>query len=166
MHNPTQGDASEEIQVTEKTEPKKRGYKDFGHEEEKPTCVYCFFIFPGPALIVFYIFFWLAVALVDMSRVNIKPTRFMCSKIDLFPPQIELKAEDLYNKEKVDLETIVIDDVFKLLECTEEGLSDEEAARRLEIFGPNKLESEEQNAFLQVCRLFTWFSAIRLTPCG
>ena len=44
----------------------------------------------------------------------------------------------------------MIEDVFKLLECTEEGLTDEEAARRLTIFGPNKLESEEQNAFLQV----------------
>ena len=44
----------------------------------------------------------------------------------------------------------MIDDVFKLLECTDAGLTDEEAARRLEIFGPNKLESEEQNAFLQV----------------
>ena len=64
--------------------------------------------------------------------------------------QIELRAEDLYDKEKVDLETIVIDDVFKLLQCTEEGLTDEEAKRRYEIFGPNKLEQEEQNAFLQV----------------
>ena len=44
----------------------------------------------------------------------------------------------------------MIEDVFKLLECTEEGLTDEESARRLAIFGPNKLESEEQNAFLQV----------------
>ena len=65
--------------------------------------------------------------------------------------QIQLRAEDLYDKEKVDLETIVVDDVFKLLQCTEEGLSDEEAARRLELFGPNKLESEEQNPFWQVC---------------
>ena len=64
--------------------------------------------------------------------------------------QIELRAEDLYDKEKVDPETIVIDDVFKLLQCTEEGLTDEEAKRRYEIFGPNKLEQEEQNAFLQV----------------
>ena len=64
--------------------------------------------------------------------------------------QIELRAEDLYDKEKVDLETIVIDDVFKLLQCTEEGLTDEEAKRRYEISGPNKLEQEEQNAFLQV----------------
>ena len=64
--------------------------------------------------------------------------------------QIELKAEDLYDKEKVDLETIVIDDVFKLLQCTEDGLNQEEAQRRLELFGPNKLESEEQNPFLQV----------------
>ena len=65
--------------------------------------------------------------------------------------QIQLKAEDLYDKEKVDLETIVVDDVFKLLQCDENGLTDEEATRRLELFGPNKLESEEQNPFLQVC---------------
>ena len=53
----------------------------------------------------------------------------------------------------------MIEDVFKLLECTEEGLTDEEAARRLTIFGPNKLESEEQNAFLQVGRSFHHFFA-------
>ncbi|KAF8196039.1 plasma membrane H+-transporting ATPase [Pholiota molesta] len=68
---------------------------------------------------------------------------------------IELKAEDLYDKEKVDLETIVIDDVFKLLQCDENGLTAEECARRLELFGPNKLEVEEQNAFLQFLS-FMW----------
>ncbi|KAG6377316.1 hypothetical protein JVT61DRAFT_15105 [Boletus reticuloceps] len=68
---------------------------------------------------------------------------------------IELKAEDLYDKEKVDLETIVIDDVFKLLQCDESGLSQEEAQRRIELFGPNKLEQEEQNAFLQFLS-FMW----------
>ena len=67
--------------------------------------------------------------------------------------QIELKAEDLYDKEKVDLETIVIDDVFKLLQCDENGLSQEEAVRRLELFGPNKLEVDEQNPILQVRHL-------------
>ncbi len=71
--------------------------------------------------------------------------------------QIQLKAEDLYDKEKVDLETIVVDDVFKLLECDENGLTDEEATRRIELFGPNKLESEEQNAFLQVRPLYAPF---------
>lgn len=65
--------------------------------------------------------------------------------------QIQLRAEDLYDKEKVDLETIVVEDVFKLLQCSEDGLSAEEVQRRLELFGPNRLESEEQNAFLQVC---------------
>lgn len=68
----------------------------------------------------------------------------------LYASKIELKAEDLYDKEKVDLETIVIDDVFKLLQCDDNGLSTEEAQRRIELFGPNKLEQEEQNAFLQV----------------
>ncbi|KAF7336383.1 Plasma membrane ATPase [Mycena venus] len=68
---------------------------------------------------------------------------------------IELKAEDLYDKEKVDLETIVIDDVFKLLQCDENGLSPDEAQRRLDLFGPNKLEQEEQNPFLQFLS-FMW----------
>ncbi|KAG6888988.1 hypothetical protein C0992_006864 [Termitomyces sp. T32_za158] len=68
---------------------------------------------------------------------------------------IELKAEDLYDKEKVDLETIVIDDVFTLLQCTTEGLTRAEVERRLELFGPNKLEHEKQNAFLQFLS-FMW----------
>ena len=66
----------------------------------------------------------------------------------------------MYDKEKVDLETVVIDDVFKLLQCDENGLSPEEAQRRLELFGPNKLESEEQNPFLQV----SWFSLYPSPP--
>lgn len=53
----------------------------------------------------------------------------------------------------MDLETIVIDDVFKLLQCDDNGLSQEEAVRRLELFGPNKLEVDEQNPILQVCRI-------------
>ncbi|EMD32183.1 ATPase [Gelatoporia subvermispora B] len=75
------------------------------------------------------------------------------AKVDM--SQIQLKAEDLYDKDKVDLETIVVDDVFKLLQCDENGLSSEEAQRRLELFGPNRLESEEQNAFLQFLS-FMW----------
>jgi len=40
---------------------------------------------------------------------------------------------------KVDLETVQIDDVFTLLQCNDQGLTGEEATRRLAIFGPNKL---------------------------
>ncbi|PCH34978.1 plasma membrane ATPase [Wolfiporia cocos MD-104 SS10] len=69
--------------------------------------------------------------------------------------QIQLRAEDLYDKEKVDLETIVVEDVFKLLQCDENGLTDDEAQRRIELFGPNRLETEEQNAFLQFLS-FMW----------
>ena len=68
-----------------------------------------------------------------------------------------MKAEDLYDKEKVDLETIVIDDVFTLLQCDDNGLTPDEAERRLQLFGPNKLEQEEQNAFLQVRRSFVFY---------
>ncbi|KAJ7084185.1 hypothetical protein C8R43DRAFT_1172823 [Mycena crocata] len=58
---------------------------------------------------------------------------------------IDLKAQDLYDKEKVDLETIVIDDVFKLLQPAAFGL-----------FDPKKLESEEQNPFLQFLLSVMW----------
>lgn len=75
------------------------------------------------------------------------------AKVDM--NTIELKAEDLYDKEKVDLERVDLDDVFKLLQATDEGLTGEQCAERLAIFGPNKLESEEQNAFLQFLS-FMW----------
>ncbi|KAJ7265427.1 hypothetical protein B0H12DRAFT_197995 [Mycena haematopus] len=68
---------------------------------------------------------------------------------------IELRAEDLYDKEKVDLETLVINDVFKLLQCDDKGLSPEEVERRLGLFGSNKLEQEDQNPFLQFLS-FMW----------
>ncbi|KAJ7827615.1 hypothetical protein B0H14DRAFT_3720254 [Mycena olivaceomarginata] len=68
---------------------------------------------------------------------------------------IELRAEDLYDKEKVDLETLVIDNVFKLLQCDDKGLSPEEVERRIGLFGHNKLEQEDQNPFLQFLS-FMW----------
>ena len=61
-----------------------------------------------------------------------------------------MKAEDLYDKDKVDLETIGVEDVFQLLQCDDRGLADEEARRRIELFGPNKLEEKHVNPFLQV----------------
>lgn len=50
---------------------------------------------------------------------------------------IQLTAEDLYDKDKVDLEQVHLEDVWKLLQTTEEGLTPSEVQRRLEIFGPN-----------------------------
>ena len=68
---------------------------------------------------------------------------------------IELKAADLYDKEKVDLESIELEDVYQLLQADEEGLNSGEAQRRIELFGPNKLESEEVNPILQFLS-FMW----------
>ncbi|CAG8762251.1 12292_t:CDS:2, partial [Acaulospora colombiana] len=50
---------------------------------------------------------------------------------------------------------VELEDVFKLLQATEEGLTSDQATERLGIFGPNKLESEEQNPFLQFLS-FMW----------
>ncbi|PWN52859.1 plasma-membrane proton-e [Violaceomyces palustris] len=68
---------------------------------------------------------------------------------------IELKAEDLYDKAKVDLESIEIEDVFQLLQSTEGGLTEPEVRRRIDIFGPNKIETEEPNPILQFLS-FMW----------
>ncbi|KAJ7755808.1 plasma membrane H+-transporting ATPase [Mycena metata] len=68
---------------------------------------------------------------------------------------IELRAEDLYDQEKVDLVTLVMGNVFKLLQCDDKGLSPEEVERRLGLFGPNRLEQEDQNPFLQFLT-FMW----------
>ncbi|KAG7094907.1 hypothetical protein E1B28_005713 [Marasmius oreades] len=86
----------------------------------------------------------------DLEHDNGGPTH---ANVDM--STIQLRAEDLYDKEKVDLETIVIEDVFKLLQCDENGLTSEEATRRLELFGPNRLEAEDQNPFLQFLS-FMW----------
>ncbi|KAM0754842.1 plasma membrane ATPase [Meredithblackwellia eburnea MCA 4105] len=68
---------------------------------------------------------------------------------------IQLKAEDLYDKDKVDIEQVELDDVWTLLQCKEEGLTSDEVRRRLDIFGPNKLEHKEVSALLQFLS-FMW----------
>ncbi|KAF1865737.1 hypothetical protein Lal_00021737 [Lupinus albus] len=52
-------------------------------------------------------------------------------------------------KENIDLEKIPLDQVFVQLKCTKEGLTNEEGQRRMEIFGPNKLEEKKENKFLK-----------------
>ncbi|XP_028751330.1 plasma membrane ATPase 4-like [Neltuma alba] len=56
---------------------------------------------------------------------------------------------DEIKNEAVDLERIPIDEVFEQLKCTREGLSSEEGANRLQIFGPNKLEEKKESKFLK-----------------
>lgn len=50
---------------------------------------------------------------------------------------------------QVDLEKIPVEDVFTILNCTREGLTDDEATKRLDIFGYNKLEEKTENKFLK-----------------
>lgn len=46
-------------------------------------------------------------------------------------------------------ERIPIEEVFGQLKCTREGLSDEEGKKRLQIFGPNKLEEKKESKLLK-----------------
>ncbi|XP_020578460.1 plasma membrane ATPase-like [Phalaenopsis equestris] len=59
-----------------------------------------------------------------------------------------LSLEGIKN-ETVDLEKIPIEEVFEQLKCTKEGLSSEEGANRLQIFGPNKLEEKKESKLLK-----------------
>ncbi|XP_074565681.1 plasma membrane ATPase-like [Curcuma longa] len=51
--------------------------------------------------------------------------------------------------ETVDLESIPVDEVFKQLKCSPEGLTSAEGEKRLQIFGPNKLEEKKESKFLK-----------------
>uniref|UniRef100_A0A5B6YYH1 Plasma membrane ATPase n=2 Tax=Davidia involucrata TaxID=16924 RepID=A0A5B6YYH1_DAVIN len=59
-----------------------------------------------------------------------------------------ISLEEIKN-ETVDLEKIPIEEVFEQLKCTREGLSSEEGANRLQIFGPNKLEEKKESKILK-----------------
>ncbi|KAJ4707695.1 Plasma membrane ATPase [Melia azedarach] len=59
-----------------------------------------------------------------------------------------ISLEEIKN-ESVDLERIPIEEVFEQLKCTREGLSSEEGANRLQVFGPNKLEEKKESKFLK-----------------
>ncbi|KAL4335986.1 hypothetical protein GQ457_07G032520 [Hibiscus cannabinus] len=51
--------------------------------------------------------------------------------------------------ENVDLERIPVQEVFQQLKCTKEGLTTDEGQKRLQIFGPNKLEEKSESKFLK-----------------
>ncbi|KAG7035663.1 ATPase 8, plasma membrane-type [Cucurbita argyrosperma subsp. argyrosperma] len=60
----------------------------------------------------------------------------------------DISLEDVKN-ENVDLERIPVEEVFDQLKCTKEGLSTAEGEKRLQIFGPNKLEEKQESKFLK-----------------
>ncbi|XP_074273720.1 plasma membrane ATPase-like isoform X1 [Silene latifolia] len=60
----------------------------------------------------------------------------------------KFNLEDIKN-EAVDLENIPIEEVFEQLKCSPKGLTSEEGAHRLEVFGPNRLEEKKESKFLK-----------------
>ncbi|KAI5660435.1 hypothetical protein M9H77_29228 [Catharanthus roseus] len=61
----------------------------------------------------------------------------------------ESKGLEGIKNETVDLERIPVQEVFEQLNCTKEGLTNQEAAQRLQIFGPNKLEEKKESKLLK-----------------
>ncbi|XP_028781278.1 plasma membrane ATPase 4 [Neltuma alba] len=59
-----------------------------------------------------------------------------------------ISLEEIKN-ENVDLERIPIEEVFEQLKCSREGLTSDEGANRLQVFGPNKLEEKKESKLLK-----------------
>ncbi|KAI4337418.1 hypothetical protein L6164_015839 [Bauhinia variegata] len=59
-----------------------------------------------------------------------------------------ISLEEIKN-ENVDLERIPLEEVFEQLKCSREGLTSDEGANRLQVFGPNKLEEKKESKFLK-----------------
>ncbi|XVF35513.1 hypothetical protein REPUB_Repub18cG0152200 [Reevesia pubescens] len=60
----------------------------------------------------------------------------------------DISLEHIKN-ETTDLERIPVEEVFELLKCTREGLTTAEGDKRLQAFGPNKLEEKKESKFLK-----------------
>ncbi|XP_061346182.1 plasma membrane ATPase 4-like [Gastrolobium bilobum] len=59
-----------------------------------------------------------------------------------------ISLEEIKN-ENVDLEHIPVDEVFEQLKCSRSGLTSDEGANRLQVFGPNKLEEKRESKVLK-----------------
>ncbi|KAG5045262.1 hypothetical protein JHK86_014668 [Glycine max] len=59
-----------------------------------------------------------------------------------------ISLEEIKN-ENVDLEKIPVEEVFESLKCSRAGLTSDEGASRLQVFGPNKLEEKKESKLLK-----------------
>ncbi|GKV50368.1 hypothetical protein SLEP1_g57075 [Rubroshorea leprosula] len=55
--------------------------------------------------------------------------------------------------QSVDLERMPVEEVLEQLKCTRAGLTSDEGARRLQVFGPNKLEEKKESKILKLLGL-------------
>ncbi|KAI3701561.1 hypothetical protein L6452_26740 [Arctium lappa] len=67
----------------------------------------------------------------------------------LLQPLIKMANISLDQIKQVDLENIPVEEVFTQLKCSREGLTHDEGKKRLEIFGPNKLEEKKESKILK-----------------
>ena len=62
-------------------------------------------------------------------------------------------------------EKIPIEEVFEQLKCTKEGLTTNEAADRIQIFGPNKVEEKKVRLGERSSSVHALSSALCLSKC-
>ncbi|XP_068312441.1 ATPase 3, plasma membrane-type-like [Pyrus communis] len=66
--------------------------------------------------------------------------------------QLHLRSETVHScvfVHFVSQERIPVEEVFEQLKCTRDGLTGEEGANRLRVFGPNKLEEKKESKLLK-----------------
>ncbi|KAJ4848688.1 ATPase 9, plasma membrane-type [Turnera subulata] len=62
---------------------------------------------------------------------------------------MKMTSLEQIKNEAIDLERIPVHEVFQQLQCTREGLTSAEGEKRLQIFGPNKLEEKKESKLLK-----------------
>ncbi|KAJ9551302.1 hypothetical protein OSB04_015347 [Centaurea solstitialis] len=67
---------------------------------------------------------------------------------------------------QVDLEKIPVEEVFTQLKCSRDGLANDEGKKRLEIFGPNKLEEKKATSCLLFISVFWSYYVGRVRLAG
>lgn len=58
-----------------------------------------------------------------------------------------------------------MEEVFEQLKCSKQGLTTEEGEKRLQIFGPNKLEEKKVKEKLKISQYLNWVCLIYETSC-
>lgn len=58
-----------------------------------------------------------------------------------------------------------MEEVFEQLKCSKQGLTTEEGEKRLQIFGPNKLEEKKVKEKLKISEYLNWVCLINETSC-
>ncbi|KAB2629484.1 plasma membrane ATPase 4 [Pyrus ussuriensis x Pyrus communis] len=89
----------------------------------------------------------LIAALADVGAIAVSTLDMLLAVLDDFGDDV---GGDIGERDHIiGVERIPVEEVFEQLKCTRDGLTGEEGANRLRVFGPNKLEEKKESKLLK-----------------